>query len=365
MAASSPTAAARRLRQIVATAAPPSSVGLLQPCGVSGQTLVELEGEAIGRFAAMKVVLLRMGERGVPLAAKAELETLFRQRSLEPVSVEAIEDIPKDTQVIVTTGMPVDAKVLAAAPKLKLVAVAFSGVDHIDVAACKARGITVVNVPGYSTDATAELAVGLVISHLRRLPACHQGIKDGQWPAPHQEDLQTKSVGIIGLGKIGLRLAELFKAFKVKSMKAYSLTQDPQFVALGGSYVDSLGGLFLDSDVICVCVPLTETSKNLVSEKLMQLLRPDSILVNVSRGAVVDEAALAKYLKDGRFRAALDVFDTEPLPKNSPLRQLPSETLLMTPHIGYQSEQSLARRLDATVKNILAYLAGQPINMVL
>jgi len=330
------------------------------PC--AGPTIRELEGEAIGRFAGVKVVLLRIGERGVPLASQAEVEKLFQQRSLQPVWVEEVDAIPPDAAILVTTGTPIGPAILDKAPKLALVAVAFTGVDHIDLLACRARGVKVVNVPNYSTDATAELAMGMVLSHLRRLPRCQQNVREGIWACPPQEDLQDKTVGIVGVGRIGMRLAELFKAFKVKGLMGYSLAQDSAFTAHGGMYVESLAGLFLDCDIIVVCLPLTAKTKGLISVKVLELLRPNCIFVNVSRGGVVDEAALAKLLAKGRFRAALDVFGTEPLPTGDALRAVPQDNLLMTPHVGYQSENSLSKRLDMTVKNILAFLAGQAIN---
>jgi len=310
-------------------------------------------------------VLLKIGERGVPLASREQVEKLFSQRGLEPSWVENVSEIPDDATILVTTGAPVGADVLAKAPKLRLVAVAFTGTDHVDTAACQAKGITVTNVPGYSTESTAELVLGLTLSHLRRLTQCQKIVQDGLWTMPPQDDLQAKTVGIVGVGKIGIRLAELFKAFKVKAILGYDpLAKVPEFTVQGGVYMDSLAGLFLDADIICVCCPLTTATESLISDRVMELLRPDSLLVNVSRGGVVDETALAKLLGEGKFRAALDVFSSEPLPKDNPLRSVSSDALLMTPHVGYQSTASLQKRLDATVKNILAFLAGQAINTV-
>jgi len=343
-----------RVRRITATIAP-------APC----VSIAELEGEAIGRFSAVKVVLLKIGDRGVPLASREKVELLFSQRGLEPIWVDDASKIPPDAIVLVTTGAPVGADVLAKMPKLRLVAVSFTGTDHVDIAACHAKGIAVTNVPGYSTESTAELVLGLTLSHLRRLPQCYKIVQEGSWTMPPQDDLATKTIGIVGVGKIGIRLAELFRAFKVKSILGYDpLVKAQEFTAMGGVYLDSLAGLFLDADIICVCCPLTKKTDGLISDRVMELLRPDSILVNVSRGGVVDETALAKFLGEGKFRAALDVFNAEPLPKDNPLRTVPADALLMTPHVGYQSTASLEKRLDATVKNILAFLAGQAINTV-
>jgi len=393
----------RRLQQIIATVnASASSQLSLQVCA----GIIDAEGEAAARFAAPKITVLEIGERGLTITKEKVIEK-FRERSLECVFVHAVKDIPADTSVIVTTASPVGAEVLAMAPSLKMLAAARTGVDHIDLAACKSRGIVVSHVPDYSTNSTAELVVGLVLSHLKGIPRCSKIIAEGNWAAPPQEDLSTKTVGIVGVGSVGMRLAQLFKAFGVKGIRGYDLqfskasavviesgtqdlspalraevqflspvgypgwkpkptaqTDDPAFAMIGGLYLDSLAALFLDCDIVCICVPETEKTRGLISEKLLQLLRPNSMLVNVSRGAVVDEVALAKLLSQEKIRAALDVFTTEPLPQESPLRSVPEERLLMTPHIGYQSPASLEKRLDITLKNILAFLAGSPTNAV-
>jgi len=354
-----------RLNRIAQMVRPGQGPEQLTAQACASPSLMEQEGQAAARLAALKVCFLQSpGDKGVPLASRGDIEANFKKKGMDCVWAEDAGKIPEDTIVMVTAGAPVDAAVISKSPKLQLVAVALTGYDIVDLDACEARGITVSNVPGYSADATAELAVGLILSQLRRFPALHKAVAAGQWNCPLQEDLRTKTVGIIGTGQIGLRLAEIMKAFKVKKTIGYSLTQSNDFIALGGQYVGQLSALFLEADIICVCVPLTTLSKGLVSESLMNLLRPDSLLINVSRGGVVDEAALAKFLSKGRFRAALDVFNNEPLPADDPLRSVPEGNLIMTPHVGYQSQASLAERYDATVKNILAFLAGQPVNTV-
>lgn len=375
---SSDTSAMRRLRQITSQLA-------VKSCS---SALVDVEGEAVSRFVSPKIVIMEFGERGVPLMplARDSVINAFKKRSLNVMFVDRPDLMPDDTTVIITSGAPVGLDLLSRLHYLKLVAVAFTGVDHVDLAACRRRGVVVCNVPDYSTNSTAELVLGLILSQLKRLPQCHDVIANGQWAAPPQDDLQSKTVGIVGVGKLGLRLACLFKAFGVKALRGYdpclsidynTKTEgypgwtpkvrsgpDPQFATLRGLFLDSLAGLFLEADIICICVPLTERTHGLISETLLNLLRPDSLLVNASRGAVIDELALARLLKEKRFRAALDVFGQEPLPLNSSLRSIPSDVLLMTPHVGYQSPASLEKRLDVTLKNILAFLAGSPINTV-
>lgn len=353
------------------------------PCA----SIEEMEGAAVGRFVRAKVVIWEAGQRGVRLSP-SRVQEMFVGRGLDVVFVQALADLPHDATILVTTGSSVGAELLAKLPGLQLVAAAFTGVDHIDLQACRNRKVVVVNVPNYSTDATAELAIGLILSQLRQLDQCHRTILDGHWDCPPQDDLSTKTVGIVGVGKIGHRLAELFRAFNVKGLRGYDITwnqlevpqppnaglpgwsprqrtvEEPKFAQIGGMYVDTLAGLFLDSDIVCICLPLTQSTQGLISEKLLELLRPNSLLVNISRGGVIDEPALARLLQAGRFRAALDVFSTEPLQADNPLRSVPRDRLLMTPHIGYQSPSSLENMLQVTLKNILAFLAGQATNVI-
>lgn len=380
---SAKSAASRRLLQLSRTVAP-------QLAPASCASIEEMEGAAVGRFLRAKVVIWEAGQRGVRLSQR-KIQEMFAARGLDAVFVQAHSGLPADATVLVTTGSPVGVELLAAMPSLQLVAAAFTGVDHIDLQACRSRNVVVVNVPNYSTDATAELAVGLILAQLRQLGQCQQGIVEGQWDCPPQDDLCTKTVGIVGVGKIGHRLAELLTAFRVKGLKGYDVAWnqlEPQpataglpgwsprrqtvdarrhvsrFVQMGGTYVDTLAGLFLDSDIVCICLPLTQATQGLISEKLLGLLRPNGLLVNISRGGVIDETALATLLQAGRFRAAVDVFSTEPLQADSPLRAVPRERLLMTPHIGYQSPLSLENMLHVTLKNILAFLAGQATNVI-
>merc|ERR1719350_1865897 len=161
-----------------------------------------------------------------------------------------------------------------------------------------------------------------------------------------------------------MRLAEIFKAFKVRDILGYAVVQNDDFKRLGGRYESSIASLFLHADIIIIAVPLTPDTRGMISERLMGLLEPGNLLVNVARASVLDQAALAKLLKAKKFSAALDVFMEEPLPADDLLRQVPRENLLMTPHIGFQSPSSMRKRFDITIKNILAFFAGQPMNRV-
>jgi D-3-phosphoglycerate dehydrogenase len=323
-----------------------------------------MEGKAIARASQYKVCLFGISDRGVPLADMPSVIETFKKASLDVYSVSRLEELATDTNVLVTTGAAIGPEVLDKVPKCSLVAVAFTGYDHVDVEACKARGITVINIPGYATDSAAELALTMVLSHMHKVRVCSDTISGGGWEVPELDHLEAKTVGIVGTGSLGVRCAELFKVMKVKGIIGYDRFVTPGFVNAGGTYTNSLAELFLDAQIIIICLPLTDETRGMISARLLTLLRPDCILVNVGRGDVVDEAAMAELLKERRFRAALDVFSKEPLPSNDPLRSVPSDVLLMTPHVGYQSKTTLKARFEATVKSILAFLAGHAINVI-
>lgn len=362
--------AARRLQHIVATIRPgqlePVTSGLSpEACAQRNQqSIAEMEGAVYARAGGYKVTMYAVGDRGVSLAARPSVQEAFAKNNLEVTWAESFDALHEDTDIIVTTGAPVGRDVVEKCPKLALVASAFTGTDHVDVNACRAKGVTVCNIPAYATDSGAQLAIALVLENMNKLSACQATIQAGGWACPPQEDLASKKIGIVGTGSLGVRCAELFKAFNVSGILGYDMAESQAFLATGGTYTPSLAALFLDSDIIVNCMPLTEKTRGIISARLLQLLRPDSLLVTVGRGNVVDETAMATLLKERRFRAALDNFESEPLPADHPLRSVPSDVLTMTPHVGYQTPSTLDKRFSQTTKNILAFLAGQAINVV-
>lgn len=279
--------------------------------------------------------------------------------------MEETSRMPQNAIALVTVKKQVNAEMLDRFPNLRLVAVAFTGYDHVDLDECKRRGVAVSNVPGYSTDGVAELAFGLIFSLLRHIPIAHQHVRSGKWAWPPGNELSGKRIGIIGTGQIGMRLAEVARAFKVQKILGYDKIKNPKFVeSLGGEYVGSLATLFLHADVVVVACALTKETKHLVSRKLLKLLRPDSILINAARGAIIEQEALVEMLSQGRFRAGLDVYEFEPLPADHPIRSIPEQYLVTLPHLAYKCHESLRRRQDVTLANILAFLSDSPQNIV-
>eukprot|EP00931_Biecheleriopsis_adriatica_P115816 TRINITY_DN91569_c0_g1_i2.p1 TRINITY_DN91569_c0_g1~~TRINITY_DN91569_c0_g1_i2.p1 ORF type:complete len:358 (-),score=67.90 TRINITY_DN91569_c0_g1_i2:42-1115(-) len=320
-----------------------------------------MPGDAAGDSQPLIAMLECPAEDAVE---RSVVEELFNSHELKVVW--ANEDAENAT-VLVTVKRRVDEALLATLPRLKMVAVAFTGYDHVDLDACRERGVLVANVPDYSTDSAAELCFGLVFSLLRHIPMAHQHVRAGGWMFPPGNELSSRRLGIIGTGKIGCRIAEIGRAFRVSKILGFDPLLSEKFITLGGEYVKSLATVFLHADVIVICCALTAETKGMVNQRILKLLRPDSILINVARGAITDQAALTKMLQEGRFRAGLDVYeglDGDELPAEHPLRSVPESNLVTVPHLGYKSHEALLRRQEVTLDNILAFLANSPQNIV-
>jgi len=282
-------------------------------------------------------------------------------------AVEWSLDQPSDAWAICTVTTPVTEEVLNRHPNCKLVAVSFTGFNHVDLEACKKRGIAVVNVPAYSTDAVAELAIGLTLAVYREIPAGERTLRKGGWAhSAGGMEIRDKVVGIVGLGDIGLRTAELFRAFRPKELLGWSRTEKAAFTSapVSGKHV-SLEEIFKRSDILTIHVALNAETKGFVTKELMELLQPKAVMVNVARGGVIDQKAMADLLSQRRFFAGLDVFDPEPVPAEDPIMKVPEDQVVLTPHVAYKSLEALRRRMDITAANMRAFADGKGQNVVL
>ena len=270
---------------------------------------------------------------------------------------------PDRVAALVTVNAPVDTKLLARFPRLRLVSVAFTGYDHVDLSACRRRGIAVCNVPGYATAATAELTVGLTLALLRRLPHGDRIVRRGGWSEiPPGVELAGKTAGIIGTGDIGLRVARVFAAMDSRVI-GWSRTHRAEFTALGGAYVDSLDDLLRRADIVTLHVPLNDSTRGLIGRRELACMKRSAVLINTARGPIVDEAALVEALREHRIAgAALDVFSQEPLPPDHPL--LLHDNVVLTPHTGYRTGEALQRRARIALENVRAFFDGRPQNRV-
>lgn len=287
--------------------------------------------------------------------------TTFENRSEdESVICERV----KDAEILVVSTIPLSEKVISAAPHLKMVAVAFTGCDHIALDLCRDKGIIVSNAAGYSTRAVAELAIGLMIDLLRRITLFDADMRRGMGRnGILGRELSGKSVGIIGTGSIGLHLASILQAFGCHVV-AYSRSIRQKAVEQGIQYLP-LAEVLSSSDIVSIHIPLTPQTKNLIGENELSLMKSSAILINTARGGVVDQQALAKALMEKKIAGAgLDVFEKEPpLPIDHPLLKTPNT--IVVPHIGYATEEAISQRAEIVEESILAFLNGKPINRVI
>jgi glyoxylate reductase len=247
----------------------------------------------------------------------------------------------------------IDAELLDACPRLKVVANMAVGTDNVDLEAAAARGVVVGNTPGVLTEATAELAFALLLAAARRLHEGEAAVRNGEWP-PWQPawllgtEVSGSTLGIVGRGRIGESVARRAEAFGMQVLHSSRSSGLP------------LEELLERSDFVSLHCPLTPETRHLIDARALAHMRPTAILVNTSRGPVVDQAALREALLAGTIAgAALDVTDPEPLPPEDPLLDAPN--LLVVPHVGSATTRTRSRMAGLAVDNLLAALAGQPM----
>ena len=260
-----------------------------------------------------------------------------------------------DADVAVISNIKLPASVLSQCPKLRYLSVAFTGLDHIDLAYCREHGIEVQNAAGYSTTAVSELAVGMMLDLLRNIVTLNEVIRQGGSRGTFLgRELRGKTVGIVGTGAIGTATARLLLAFGA-TVVAWSRTQRPEVKAMGVEYM-SLDELLRRSDIVSLHVPLNDQTRHLIGREQLALMKPTALLVNTARGPVCDIAAVGQALIDGTIAgAAFDVFEQEPpLPIDHLL--LSSRRCLVTPHVAFATEESFAARADIVFAHVDAWL---------
>ena len=256
-----------------------------------------------------------------------------------------LADRMREADVAVISNIKLPAAVLAQCPKLRYLSVAFTGLDHIDLAYCREHGIKVQNAAGYSTTAVSELAVGMMLDLLRNIVTLNEKIRQGGSRGTFLgRELRGKTVGIVGTGAIGTATARLLVAFGAKVI-AWSRTERPEVKAMGVEYM-SLEDLLQQSDIVSLHVPLCDETRGLIGEKDLALMKPTAMLVNTARGPVCDISAVGRALIESRIAgAAFDVFEKEPpLPIDHLL--LSTNRCLVTPHVAFATEESFAARAD-------------------
>lgn len=304
----------------------------------------------------MKIVFLETIGMELHIIEKA-CQSLLRPEDKLVIYKDRIEDEEvliqraEGAEVVVVSNIPLSNRFFQSLPTLRLLSVAFAGVDHIDMEAARRCNVTVMNAAGYSTHAVAELTIGMMISLLRRMTILDGEIRNGKDRAGFLGgELRGRCVGVVGMGAIGQEVARLALAFGCRVM-AYN--RSPQ--AMEGVEFCSMERLCCESDLITLHVPLTKETTDLISEKEFSMMKPQALLINTARGGVVNSMALYNALKCRTIAgAALDVYVQEPpLPKECELFDL--EQVLLLPHVGYATEEAFVNRLNRMVENIAEY----------
>ena len=293
----------------------------------------------------------------------AEVE-FFRDHVVEP---DALVAMLQGFDVVQTMRerTPFPAAVLERLPDLKLLSGTGRRHPHLDIETATRLGIPVTGTGGAgggSSSSTPELAWGLIIGLMRHIPWEDRQIRAGRWQTRVGGTLQGKTIGIMGMGSIGTRMAAIANAFDMNVI-AWGPTLDAERVSAGGATYVSWDELFSQSDVLSIHVPLTDLSRGWITARELSLMKPTAYLINTSRGPIVREQALLDALTERKIAgAALDVYDEEPLPAGHPL--LAFENVVLTPHLGYTSLEGLRGFYQAAVENIKAWLAGEPVEVV-
>ena len=269
--------------------------------------------------------------------------------------VEELYNRSKDADVVIIANNPFPKEVIDRLEHTKLIQVAFTGLDHVDLEAAQAKGIEVQNASGYSDAAVAELVIAHTLSLLRKIPWADSHTRNGgSAKGLIGREIHGKTVGIIGTGNIGIATAKLFQAFGAK-LVASSRSQKQEALNLGIQYLE-IDELLKQSDIVSIHLPLNKETKNYLSQEEFDQIKNGAILINCARGPIVNTAALVSALESGKLAgAAIDVFDSEPpLPDTHPL--LSTYNTILTPHLAYYTKEAMLRRAEIVFDKVLEFL---------
>lgn len=279
------------------------------------------------------------------------------------------EVIPRiaEANVVVTNKVRLDEAALRAAPNLRLIAIAATGTNNVDLDAAHRLGIAVCNIRAYATPAVVQHVFALILALSTRLMEYHQAVRAGRWQRAPQfclldypiREIAGKTLGIVGYGELGRGVARVAEAFGMKVLVA----NRPGRPAEPGRV--PLPELLPQVDVLSLHTPLTPETRGLIGARELALMKPDALLINTARGGIVDEAALADALRQGRLGGAgIDVLSVEPPTDANPLLAPDIPNLIVTPHTAWASREARQRAVDQVAENIRAFLAGTPRNLV-
>lgn len=298
------------------------------------------------------------------------LKTLVDEYEVyEITEPERVLERSLDADILVTNKTPITRELIEKLPKLKYIAVLATGFNIIDCKAARERGITVSNIPAYSTDGVAQLVFAFLLELTNRVALHSESVKNGEWQnSPHfcywkspLVELAGKTFGIVGFGKIGSAVAEIANAFKMRVL-AYS-PHTHSYSGNGSVEFCTLEKLVAESDAISLHCPLNEGTAGLVNADFLSKMKKSAFLINTSRGPVVNENDLAAALNSGEIAGAgLDVLSAEP-PKDGNVL-IGAKNCFITPHIAWASFEARSRLMSIFIKNVEAFVKGEPVNVV-
>jgi len=287
--------------------------------------------------------------------------------------VKIFEDIPKtpndlkerikEADIVIVGWSHLTEDILKSAEKLKMISIWATTCHYVDLGAARKKGIAVTHVPGYATEAVAEHVFALLLAAARKLLLADMHVRRGDfdWRPFRGWELAGKTLGMIGTGAIGCRVAEIGKAFKMKILAFDKYPNFEKAEEIGMKYVD-LQTLLKQSDVITLHVPLTQETEGLIGKREIEVMKSGCVLVNTSQGKVIDEKDLINALKSRKLSyAGLDVFEEEPPQKDNPLFKL--DNIVLSPHIGFHTVEAAKKCTDICIDNVTKFLEGQPQNL--
>lgn len=282
---------------------------------------------------------------------------------------EKVVERCRDAEIVLDNKVVLDRETLSQLPKLKYIGILATGFNIIDVAAAKELGITVCNVPTYSTSAVAQLTFALILEMYNRVSVHNDAVHSGEWASCKDFcfqktpliELAGKTIGIVGFGKIGQEVAKIADAFSMNILCAVH-SPKPQPAYKNFRFV-SLDELAHESDIISFHCPLTQETTGTVDKEFISKMKKNAVIINTARGPIINETALAEALDSGKIAgAAVDVLSCEPPKADNPL--LKCKNCIITPHIAWAGYETRVRLLDVVYSNLKAFIGGEPVNVV-
>jgi D-3-phosphoglycerate dehydrogenase len=294
-------------------------------------------------------------DKFLELLKDAEIEVVMNPYGRVIKEDEMVELI-KDMDGIIVGIDPITKRVIDNASKLKVISKYGVGVDNIDLESAKERNIVVTNTPNANSNAVAELTVGLIISVLRNIPLSDRRVREKKWDRFIGYELYRKTLGVIGTGSIGKRVIKLLRGFDLNIL-CYDKFPDYEWAEKENVKYVNFDELLKRSDIITIHIPLTEETRHLISERELSLMKKTAVIINTSRGGIINERDLYKFLKEGKiYGAGLDVLEDEP-PQNSALIEL--DNVVITSHIGAHTQESIENMAFMAIDNLISVLKGK------